>query len=213
MKKIYLYGAGSGSREILLMIERLNAREPEWEIAGFVDENPDVIGTTVDDLPVYSPDQVEPSGDTYGICGIMDPAVRQRMTEQYIEGRGLKLPILIAPDVILPKDFAAGPGTVIMPSVTVSFDVQLGKAVFVLWGVALGHHLRAGEYATILSFASITGGCSVGARTTIGAQATLNVNVSIGADSLVGVGTTVLRSVEDGKQIVSLPRQIVTDRR
>ena len=100
-----------------------------------------------------------------------------------------------------------------MPSVTVSFDVQLGKGVFVLWGVALGHHLRAGEYATILSFASITGGCSVGARSTIGAHATLNNNVTIGADAFVGIGSTILRNVEDRKQVVSLPRQIETDRR
>lgn len=213
MKKLYLFGAGSGTREVLLLIERINAIKPEWEVIGYVDEDPNLIGTEVDDLPVLSPDDAIPGKDTYGVCGIMDPAVRQRMIEDHIEGNGLQLPTIIAPDVILPRDFAAGPGTVVMPSVTVSFDVQLGKGVFVLWGVALGHHLRAGEYATILSFASITGGCKVGARSTIGAHATLNNNVTIGADAFVGIGSTILRNVGDNKQVVSLPRQIETDRR
>ncbi len=211
MKKIYLFGAGSGSREILLMLKRINAIEPEWEILGFIDEDERLTGSEVDDLPVFSPESIEISSDTFGVCGIMDSTVRQRIIEQHIEGRGLRLPTIIAPDVVVPEDFVAGPGTIIMPSVTISFDVQLGKGVFVLWGVSLGHHLRMGEYATVLSFASITGGCKVGARTTIGARATLNVNVTVGADSLVGIGTTILSNVSDKKRVVSLPRQIETD--
>lgn len=213
MKELYLFGAGSGTREVLLLIERINAIKPEWDVIGFVDEDPELVGSEVDELPVISPDDIKTGKETYGVCGIMDPAVRQRLIEEHIEGRGLQLPTIIAPDVIVPRDFAAGPGTIVMPSVTVSFDVQLGKGVLVLWGVALGHHLRAGEYATMLSFASITGGCSVGARATIGAAATLNNNVTIGEDAFVGIGSTILRNVSDRKQVVSLPRQIETDRR
>lgn len=213
MKKLYLYGAGSGSREVLLLIQRINAVSPEWEVMGFVDEDPEKKGKYVDDLKVFGPDEVPSSKDTHGICGIMDPYVRQRMIEQYIEGRDLQLPTIIAPDVIVPRDFAAGPGTIVMPATTISFDVQVGKGVFALWGSVLGHHLRAGEYATILTFASITGECRVGARSTIGAGAILNNKVTIGSDSFVGIGSTILRDVGDHKQVVSLPRQIETDRR
>ena len=213
MKKLYLYGAGSGSREVLLLIQRINAVSPEWEVMGFVDEDPAIVGTYVDDLKVFGPDDVPSTKNTYGICGIMDPYVRQRMIEQHIEGRDLQLPTVIAPDVIVPGDFAAGPGTIIMPTTTISFDVQLGKGVFALWGSVLGHHLRAGEYATILSFASITGECRIGARSTIGAGAILNNKVTVGADAFVGIGSTVLRDVGDHKQVVSLPRQIESDRR
>lgn len=213
MKKLYIYGAGSGSREVLLLVERINSVSPEWEVMGFVDEDPDKTGTYVDDLKVFGPDDVPSTRDTFGICGIMDPYVRQRMIEQYIEGRDLQLPTIIAPDVIVPRDFAAGPGTIVMPATTISFDVQVGKGVFALWGSVLGHHLRAGEYATILTFASITGECRVGARSTIGAGAILNNKVTVGADSFVGIGSTILRDVGDHKQVVSLPRQIETDRR
>jgi sugar O-acyltransferase (sialic acid O-acetyltransferase NeuD family) len=212
MKKLLLVGAGSGSREVLLMIDRINAREPEWEVVGFLDEDPEVIGTEVDGYPVIGPDHEHLGDDVYAVSGLMAPKVRQRLLED-VERRGYKLPTIIAPDVVLPRDFAAGPGTIIMPSVTVSFDVQLGKGVLVLWGCALGHHLRAGEWATVLSFATIAGGCKVGARTVIGARATFNVNVTVGSDALIGVGTTVLRDVKDGKRLVALPRQIESDLR
>jgi len=213
MKKLYLFGAGSGSREVLLLIERINSVSPEWEVIGFVDEDPNLIGTEVDEIKVFSPDQIKSASDSYGVCGIMDPKVRQRMIEENIEARGLKLPTIVAPDVVLPRDFAAGPGTIIMPATIVSFDIQVGKGVFVLWGSAIGHHARLGEYATILSFAKVMAGCRVGARATVGAHATLNLNVSIGSDAFVGIGSTIFRDIDEGKQVVSIPRQVETDRR
>ncbi len=213
MKKLLLYPSRSGSREVLLAIEQMNNIKPTWEILGFIDENPENVGTIVDGYPVYGTDHKEKARDVYGICGYMDPKVRQRIIEQHIEGKGLSLATIIHPTVNLPRDFEAGPGTIIMPHVTISFDVKLGKGVFVLWNSLLGHHLRAGDYATILSSANITGGCSIGNRTIIGAGATLNQDISIGNDCLIGIGTTVLTNVGDNKSVIALPRQIVRERK
>ena len=97
MKKLYLFGAGSGTREVLLLVERINAIKSEWDVLGFVDEDPNLIGTEVDELPVFGPDEIEVSKDTFGVCGIMDSIVRQRMIEDIAEdfldgdsGMGLK---------------------------------------------------------------------------------------------------------------------------
>ena len=208
MKKILLVGAGSGSREVLLLIERINMQSPEWDVLGFTDENPEKIGTVVDGYPVFAADHSHGETEIYGICGVQDPAVRERLLETHIERRGYQLATLIAPDVVLPKDFSAGPGTIIWPMVTVSFDVQLARGVMVLWGAMLGHHLRVGQFSSIMSGAIITGGCSVGARTVIGAGAMLNVNVTVGERALVGLGTTVFNDVADGKHVVSFPRLV-----
>jgi len=212
MKKLLLYTAGSASREVLLAVQQLNERQPTWEVLGFVDEDPRIIGTEVDGYPVFGLDHNERGKDVYGICCVMDPKVRKRIVEEQIEGKGLALASIIHPSVVIPKDFEAGPGTVIMPSVNISFDVKLGKGVFVLWNVLLGHNLRAADYVTVLSSANITGGCSIGDRAIIGAGATINVNVSIGKDCLIGLGTTVFRNVGDNKSVVALPRQLVRSR-
>ena len=209
MKKLLIYTAGSGSREVLLAIRQQNAIEPIWDILGFVDEDPKIIGSEVDGYPVFGPDHNEIANDVFGICGIMDSRIRMRIVEELIENKGISLASFIHPSVNLPGDFEAGPGTIIMPSVNISFNVKLGKGNFILWDVLLGHHLRTGNYATILSSAKITGGCSIGNRAIIGAGSTLTVGVSIGNDSLVGYGTTVLQNVGDNTSIVSLPRQIV----
>ena len=206
MKKLLLVGAGSGSREILLLVERINQRAPEWEVLGLVDDDPKLVGTEVDGYPVFATDHPHQGDEIYGASGVQEPATRERLLATHVEGRGYSLPTLIGPDVLLPRDFAAGPGTVIMPGATISFDVQLGKGVLVLWNATLGHHLRVGQYSTILTGALIAGGCSIGARSTIGAGAVLNVNVTVGENALVGVGTTVLNNVPDGKRVVAMPR-------
>ena len=208
MKKILLVGAGSGTREVLLLIERINQHAPEWDVLGFTDENAEKIGSEIDGYPVFAPDHPHEGAEIYGASGVQDPAVRQRLLEAHIERRGFQLATLIAPDVILPRDFSAGPGTIIWPMVTVSFDVQLARGVMVLWGAMLGHHLRVGQFSSILSGAIITGGCKVGARSVIGSGAILNVKVTIGENALVGVGTTVFNDVADGKRVVSFPRLV-----
>jgi sugar O-acyltransferase (sialic acid O-acetyltransferase NeuD family) len=206
MKKLFLVGAGSGSREVLLLIEQINRVAPEWEVVGFVDDDPKLAGTTVDGIRVHGPDHPFTGPEFHGASGILKPAHRQRVLTEYVQRKGCGLPTLIAPDAVLPRGFAAGPGTIVMPGGTISFDVQLGTGVLVLWRATLGHHLRVGDWTTILTGTLIAGGCTVGSRATIGAGAVLNVQVKVGNDALVGVGTTVLKDVADGKHVVSMPR-------
>lgn len=213
MKKLLIYTAGSGSREVLLAIQQMNELKPTWDILGFVDEDPNIIGKEVDGYPVYGPEHKEIASDVFGFCGIMNPKIRQRLVEEQIEGKGLLLATLIHPTVDLPGSFEAGPGTIIMANVFVSFNVKLGKCVMVLPGVVLGHSLRADDYVTILPSATINGTCTIGQRALIGSRVTLNVGISVGSDSLIGIGTTVLTNIGDNKRVVALPRQIVSEHR
>lgn len=206
MKELFLVGAGSGSREILLLIDRINQKSPEWNVLGFIDEDPRLVGTEIDGVPVFGPDNEFRGPHFYGTSGVQEPAVRQRLLENYVEARGCLLATLLAPDLVIPRDFATGPGTVIMPGVTVSFDVQLGKGVLVLWNATLGHELRVGPYSTILTCALITGGCKIGSRATIGAGAILNIRARVGDDALVGVGTAIFSDVADRRRVVAFPQ-------
>ena len=214
MKKIFIFGAGSGSQEVLLAIEQINQLTPTWEVLGFIEKSPELIGTEINGYSVYSLENIDlkPITPVHGVCGVLDSKIRQRIIKEEIEGNNISLATIIHPSSVVPKGCLIGKGSIIMPFVKISYDVIIGKGVFVLWNSLLGHNLRVDDYSTILSSANITGGCSIGERTIIGAGATININVTIGNDCIVGVGTTVLRNVENNKTIVSLPRQIINDR-
>lgn len=208
MKKLVLYGAGAGSREILQAVRDLNRQTPTWQVLGFVDDDPARHGTRIDDVPVVASlaDFDDPASVSVA-CGIMNPQVRRRVFEERAEPLGMRLATIIHPGAFCSPDLRCGPGTVLMPGVKAGFDVALGKGAFVLWNVVLGHDLRAGDYVTVLSGAVVTGGCTLGDGATVGAGAVLNVGVRLGRNSLVGIGTTVLRPVPDDTTVVSTPRQ------
>lgn len=208
MKELLLLGAGSGSREVALLVQRINAAGGDWVLRGFVDEDTRLVGTQVDGVPVFGLDHPHGDVELHVASGIMNSEARERLLARFAQ-RGARLATLVAPDVVLPADFRAEEGCVIMPGTIVSFDVQLGRGTLVMWGAALGHHLRVGAFTTILTRALIAGGCSIGARATIGAGAVLNVQTHIGDDALVGVGTTVLANFPAGKRAIAMPR-IVT---
>lgn len=212
MKKILLFGAGVGSREVLRIIQRLNEEEPTWDVLGFVERDTSLTNKQIEGYPVCGLDHGVSSKDVYAVCGAMDPAVRKRVIEEEIEAKGFQLPSIIHPDVFMPKDFVTGPGTIIYPGVNISFNVKLGKAAFVFYNVLLGHDLSAGDYVTILPSATINGGCSIGDECTIGSGATLHPGISIGNNSIVGIGTTLVETIEEGKSVVDFPRKVIKDR-
>ena len=48
MKDLVIIGAGDFGREIANVVERINAVEGEWNLIGFVGDNPDIQGNFID---------------------------------------------------------------------------------------------------------------------------------------------------------------------
>lgn len=212
MQKIFIFSAGPGSREVLRLIQDMNEKDPVWEILGFVDNSPALIGNKVDGYPVYDPEHLVPSEDVYGICGIMDPALRKKIVETEIEAKGFRLASAIHPTVARPKDFVVGPGAIIYPGVNISFNVKLGRCVSALYNVLLGHHVNIGHYSAIMPSAAINSNCIVEDSCIIGSGAVLNPGVTVGKGTIIGVGTTLFGDVGEKKSVVDLPRKIIKDR-
>ena len=53
-KKILIFSAGSSGREIFQLISNINKSKNEWDIIGYVDDDPKKTGNKIDDVMVYS---------------------------------------------------------------------------------------------------------------------------------------------------------------
>ena len=217
MRRLVVFGAGSGSREVARLAQQINRAAPTWDLLGFVDADPTRVGGELDGLPVLPVAGLDAlvsdaGAPTYGCTGVMDPEVKQRIWRDEMQPARIEPASLVHPSVELPHDFDAGPGLVLYAGVNVSFDVRLGAFVNVLFGALLGHELRAGDFCTLLPGATLNGGCVLEERCLIGAKATLLPGVRIGAGSVVGVGSAIVEDVPPDTSIVSLPRQIARGR-
>ena len=213
VKKVLLFGAGVGSREILRIIRDINAQSPKWEVLGFVEADTGLIGTRLDDLPIIGFNDLKVEDGTYATCAIYDPIIRKKVVEQEIESLGLRLATVIHPSVLLPQDAKLSDGVMIYPGTQVSFNVELGRGTLVFFNTLLGHDLKTGDYCTVCPAATLNGSITLGTGAFVGAAATVHQGVSIGEWTTIGIGTTVLKNVAENKNVMSMPRQIVTDKR
>ena len=209
LKKLLIFGAGEGGQEILrVIIDDINKITPTWDILGFIDNDPDKVGTELLGYPVYGDSLDLDSDEIYGICGVMNCEIRQRIIEDEIEKNGFYLTSIIHPSVNKPDDFIPKPGLIMYPGVKVSYGVKLGKGVFVNYNSMLGHHVTVDDYTFIAPGVTINAHCSIGKFCVIGSGATFVPGVSVGSNAVVGVGTTIFSTVKSGTTVISFPRKI-----
>ncbi|MCD8150158.1 MAG: hypothetical protein LUE92_11510 [Clostridiales bacterium] len=62
------------------LAERINAVEPTWNFLGFLDDNPEMAGKTVDDYPVLGGcDKATDYPDAYFVCAIGSSRIRKNV--------------------------------------------------------------------------------------------------------------------------------------
>ena len=206
IKKILLFGAGVASREVLRMIDEINLESLTWEVIGIVDKDPELIGSELDGLPILSSEDSAIKACTHATCSIYDPVIRKKVVENEIEPLGLKLATIISPQVVIPQDMRLEDGVMIYPGTKISFNVHLGKGALVFFNTLLGHDLESGNYSTVWPSATVKGAF-------IGAGATIHQGTSIGDWSTIGIGSTILQDVGENKNVMTLPRQVVTEKK
>ena len=211
MEKILIFGASVGGREVFNIIQQLNEDNPTWEVLGFVDSNPALVGKEIEGYPVYGTDHGVSSNGVKAICCVMNPGIRKKVIENEIEPNGFELASIISPEGNRPKDLEVGPGSIIYPGVNISYGVQLGKSAFIFFNVMIGHDLHAGNYVTILPGATINGGVTIGDECLIGSGSTLHPGISVGRNSVVGIGTTLFEGIGEKKSAMALPRILMKD--
>ena len=91
-KKILIFSAGSAGREVFQLILNINKLQNEWEVIGYVDNDTNKIGKTIDDIQVYSTANKPKKKEIYAICGIMNSDIRKKIFDKEII-KNTKIPI------------------------------------------------------------------------------------------------------------------------
>ncbi|WP_223293962.1 polysaccharide biosynthesis protein [Pelodictyon phaeoclathratiforme] len=120
--KLLIYGAGSAGVEIVNSINRSN----KFTLAGFIDDNPDLQGRTINRMKVFSPAEAEELIQSEGINNIllaMPSATRTRRNEIVEQYRKYPVRIQMLPGV---EELAEGKVT-ISDIKTVDIEDLLGR--------------------------------------------------------------------------------------
>jgi sugar O-acyltransferase (sialic acid O-acetyltransferase NeuD family) len=204
--KLVIVGARSDG-QAHIVLDMLEEGVP-YEAVAFLDETPELWGSTVHGLPVLGPpDRVVGAmrmGARGAVVAIGDPHARERLAQVAREA-GLDLPPLIHPRCYLAPSVEVGQGAYVAVLAVVYTGARVGDLAWVPPHAHVGHHVQVGDCATLSPGVRIAGRARIGRRAFLGVGAMVLPDVTVGDDAIVGAGAVVTGDVAPGTTVAGVP--------
>lgn len=208
MNKLVIVGCGGFGREVLDVVEAINAKAPTWKFAGFIDDSPSETDARLVAERGYAVlgglERLKQNPELSYSIGIGNGATRQLIDEQLTEA-GLSAAVLIHPSATIGGQTELGPGTVLCAGVRLTTNVSLGRHVHVNLNSTVGHDCAIDSYVTVNPLVAISGRVRIGRGTLLGTHSSVLQGLTIGAEATVGAAACVVRDVSDEQVVKGVP--------
>jgi acetyltransferase EpsM len=211
--RLVLYGAGALAREIVDVLERLNAHETMIELqASIVDPGIDAPETfrgrpVVRDVSTFAGDD-----SLRFVVALGEPGPRARAVAHLRTEIGARFATIIDPGVLIGASSRIGAGAVLLGHSSVTADVRLGDHVLINPGCTVAHDNVLEDFATLSPGVHLAGHVQVGEGAFLGTGACVIPKIRIGAHALVGAGAVVIRNVAPGQTVFGNPARALPAR-
>lgn len=209
-KRLLLVGAGNFGREALAWALDVPADRRDWEIAGFLDDRPNVLDGF--DTPVKivgSPTTYKPSDDEVFFCTIGDSRARLTVCRD-LESRGYRFASIIHPTAVIGPRCEIGDGTILCPYTIVTTDVRIGSHCLLNLASTVGHDSVLGDGCTLSDHCDVCGRVTLGEAVHMGSHASVIPGVTVGDGAILGAGAVAVRDVQPGSTVLGVPARART---
>jgi sugar O-acyltransferase (sialic acid O-acetyltransferase NeuD family) len=212
-KKLILFGASNFGDEIVQLFRDIDAGKGggEWEVAGFLDDDPTRIGMVRNEVPVLGTRDwidYEKTQEYLFVCVIGNPKAKAKVVAMLME-KGARFATGVHPSVIMSHTTSIGEGTVIAAGNILTTNIQVGAHVIINLACTVGHSTRIGDYSTINPGVNISGDVILEEGVLLGTNATILEKMTVGKYSVIGAGAVVNRSIEPHVTAVGLPAKVI----
>ncbi len=203
--RVLIVGAGGHGRVVLDIL--LAGRR--CEVAGFIDNNPDIHGRRIDGIPVRGAfgELARIAAEqraTEVIVAVGDNGVRRGMARE-VDAWGLRLASAIHPSAALACNATIGRNVVIAAGVVVCAHCQIGDSVILNTGCIVDHQTMIGEGTHVCPGVRVAGRVKIEAGAFVGIGATIVPGVTVGCEAIIGAGAVVLEDVPSLSTVVGVP--------
>ena len=205
MRKLIIAGAGGFGREVYNWALAHPACGNEWEIAGFLDDNPAALDAY--DYPVGIIGSIaghQPRADELFLCAIGAPAIKRSVCES-LQARSAVFATLIHPSAVIGANVQMGQGVIVCPYAVITCDVTIGNFVGINCHSSIGHDVQVGDWVTLSGYCDVTGQTQLGEMAFLGSGARILPLKKVGARALVGAGAVVISHVGDDAKVFGNP--------
>ena len=211
-KKLLLFPFGGNARESLLSIDAINAVRKEWDVIGFLDDDPSLRGKDYLGVKVLGGTRLLQEYPDAWLLAVPGSPAGYLNRRSLIDGLPIapsRFATIIHPSVVLAPDAAIGWNTVLMPNVVVSCSVRIGNHCIILPNTVIAHDSSIGDYCCVGSNVSISGAVAVGPECYIGSGTKVRESITIGERTLVGLGSNVISPIAEGSVAAGNPARVI----
>jgi sugar O-acyltransferase (sialic acid O-acetyltransferase NeuD family) len=194
--KVVVLGGGGHAKVVISTL-----RVAGWQIVAIFDNRPDLLGSTVLDIPVKGPLSEAPQAGCRAVIAIGDNRDRQRVASEL----ALDWATVVHPRAWVDHSVPLGPGTVVFAGAVIQPDTQVGQHAVLNSSVSVDHDCVVGDFAHLAPGVRLAGGVRIGEGALVGVGSTATVGVRIGEWSTVGAGAVVIRDVEAQDVVIGVP--------
>ncbi|MBB6734522.1 acetyltransferase [Cohnella zeiphila] len=191
--KLLIWGCGGMGREVAALCDILGR-----EVAGFLDERPEMNGQVVEGIPVFGDlKSFEKYREEFAVvcAGVGDPHLKKKFAN-ITASQGFRLSeALVHPSVHIPENTELGLNCILCAGSIVSIHVRIGSFVIVNTNVTLAHDVSVASYATISPGVNVSGNVQIEEGVFLGTGSSIREKVKIGAWSVIGGGAFVRSDV------------------
>lgn len=200
MKNLIILGAGGSGHDIISIINSINRIKQEFEILGFLDDNPNLFGVSFLGHKVLgSIDDAFKYDDAVFISSIANPvnrAVRRHVFERVIK-QGCSFCNIIHPNVVLYDKSQIGTGVVINANCVFGTNVFIGDNVHFGYGCNIAHESIIGNHSAFGSAVNLSSSTVIGNDCYIGCGVSSAHDVTIAENTLVAAGSAIVENLTD----------------
>ncbi len=204
---LVIFGAGGLGREVLLLIQQLNEKQPTWQVHGFYDDcAPDT--PTVAGLPYLGTSaDLNATSQPLAVAVAVGSSAGRAAVVARLTSAQLSFPSLVHPGVALhPRQrVALGAGCIIQQSCVLTCDIALGRFVLLNLGCTVGHDAELDDFCSLMPHANVSGAARLGPGVYLGTNATVIQGVQVGENTIVGAGAVVVRDLPANVTAVGVP--------
>jgi len=208
MKKLWIVGAGGFGREMFAWARQHPDCGHAWELAGFLDDNPEALRPFGDFARIAPLTGHAVSADALYLCGLGLPPVKERLLQPLLAA-GARFLTFIHPRAVVGERVQLGHGVVLCPGAVVSADISLGDFVMLNLHATVGHDASIGDWSTLSAHCDVTGRVKVADRVFMGSRVTIIPDKTVGSRAVLGAGAVVINHVPPGVTVVGNPGRIL----
>ena len=207
MKDLIIIGASGFGREVAWLVERINAKEPTWNLLGFIDDNDDIQGQKINGYTVLGKSEsVGKYTDVYFVCAVGASRTREKIINRVKEiNPDIKFGTVIDPSVEMSDLVTIGEGTIICAHTIITVNIEIGSHVIINLDCTVGHDAVLQDFVTLYPSVNVSGITNIGYCSELGTGMQIIQGKTVGKYSIVGAGAVVVKDIPDKCTAVGSP--------